>query len=65
MARAKNLLQKKGISVLPFPVEFKTDFINQKAFIFKPEDYFPSVEGLKKSSEAIKEFYSRIIYRFY
>ena len=65
MTRAKNLLQKKGISVLPYPVEFKTDFFNKKAFIFKPEDYFPSVEGLQKSSEAIKEIYGRIIYRFF
>ena len=62
MNRAKKIFEREGITVLPYPVDFK----GSKSFfsLFRnPLNLIPSSFHLHKSSSAIREIIGRIIYQ--
>tara|TARA_B100000212_G_scaffold341629_1_gene325361 strand:+ start:688 stop:1386 length:699 start_codon:yes stop_codon:yes gene_type:complete len=61
MKRAKKVFESEGISIQPFPVDFRS----QKNFLSSlrnPLKWMPSSSHLNKSSSAIREIIGRIIY---
>ena len=61
MKRAKKVFESEGISVQPYPVDFKS----KKSFfssLQNPLKWLPSSKHLNKSSGAIREIIGRIIY---
>ena len=61
MKRAKKVFENEGISVQPYPVDFKS----KKSFfssLRNPLKWMPSSSSLNKSSNAIREIIGRIIY---
>ena len=62
MTRAKFIFEKEGISVQPFPVDFKsTKSVN--SILFNPTNWLPSSNSLFNTSFVIRELIGRIIYR--
>ena len=62
MSRAKRVFEREGISVLPYPVDFKAN----KSFstlLRNPLMWIPRSSSLNKSTKAIREIIGRIIYR--
>ena len=61
MKRAKKVFESEGISVQPYPVDFKS---NKSFFssLRNPLKWMPSAYYLNKSSIAIREIIGRIIY---
>ena len=62
MKRAKKIFEREGITVLPYPVDFKSS----KSFfsLFRnPLNLIPSSFHFHKSSNAIREIIGRIIYQ--
>ena len=62
MKRAKKVFENQGVSVLPYPVDFRS----KKSFfssLLNPLSWIPSSSHLNKSSNAIREIIGRIIYR--
>ena len=62
MKRAKKVFENQGVSVLPYPVDFRS----KKSFfssLRNPLSWMPSSSHLNKSSNAIREIIGRIIYR--
>ena len=62
MKRAKKIFEREGITVLPYPVDFKSS----KSFfsLFRnPLNLIPSSFHLHKSSNAIREIIGRIVYQ--
>mgnify|MGYP002021436220 CR=1 FL=1 len=62
MNRAKKVFEREGISVLPYPVDFKSNK-NFYSSLSNPLMWIPSSSSLNKSSSAIREIIGRIIYR--
>ena len=62
MQRAKKIFEREGMTVLPYPVDFKS---NKSFFsLFRnPLNLIPSSFHLHKSSSAIREIIGRIVYR--
>ena len=61
MKRAKKVFESEGISVQPYPVDFKSN----KSFISSlrnPLRWMPSASSLYKSSSGIREIIGRFIY---
>ena len=61
MKRAKKVFESEGISVQPYPVDFKS----KRSFfssLRNPLKWMPSSYHLDKSSSAIREIIGRIIY---
>ena len=61
MKRAKKVFESEGISVQPYPVDFKSN----KSFISSlrnPLKWMPSSSSLNKSSRGIREIIGRFIY---
>ena len=61
MKRAKKVFESEGISVQPYPVDFKSN----KSFsssLRNPLRWMPSASSLNKSSNAFREIIGRIIY---
>ena len=61
MKRAKKVFESEGISVQPYPVDFKSN----KSFItslLNPLSWIPSSYSLNKSSNGIREIIGRFIY---
>ena len=61
MKRAKKVFESEGISVQPYPVDFKSN----KSFISSlrnPLKWMPSSSSLNKSSSGIREIIGRFIY---
>ena len=61
MKRAKKVFESEGISVQPYPVDFKSN----KSFISSlrnPLKWIPSSSSLDKSSRGIREIIGRFIY---
>ena len=61
MKRAKKIFESEGISVQPYPVDFKSN----KRFISSlrnPLSWMPSSSSLYKSSSGIREIIGRFIY---
>ena len=64
MNRAKRVFEKEGISVLPYPVDFRSN----KSFstsLKNPLMWIPNSSSLNRSTSAIREIIGRIIYRFW
>ena len=61
MKRAKKVFEGEGISVQPYPVDFKS---NKSFFasLRNPLSWMPSASSLNKSSKAIREIIGRFIY---
>ena len=62
MQRAKKVFEREGISVLPYPVDFKSN----KSFFSTLQDplkWVPSTHYFNKSSSAIREIIGRTVYR--
>ncbi len=62
MKRAKKVFEREGISVIPYPVDFKSN----KSFISSfsnPLIWVPSSNNLNRSSSAIREIIGRIVYK--
>ena len=61
MKRAKKVFESEGISVQPYPVDFKS---NKSFFssLLNPLKWMPSSNSLNKTSSAIREIIGRIIY---
>ncbi len=61
MKRAKKVFEREGISVQPYPVDFKS---NKSFFssLRNPISWIPSSSSLNKSSKAIREIIGRFIY---
>ena len=62
MKRAKKVFESEGISVQPYPVDFKSSrsFISS---LHDPLKWMPNSYSLNRSSSAIREIIGRIIYR--
>ena len=61
MKRAKKIFERKGINVLPYPVNFISSG-NLISSLRNPLKWMPSASGLSGSSTAIREIIGRIIY---
>ena len=61
MKRAKKVFESEGISVQPYPVDFKS---NKSFFssLRNPLNWIPSASSLNKSSRGIREIIGRFIY---
>ena len=62
MNRAKRVFEREGISVLPYPVDFRSN----KSFstsLRNPLMWIPNSSSLNRSTSAIREIIGRIIYR--
>ena len=62
MTRAKFVFEKEGISVQPFPVDFKSSKSVKSIFI-NPLNWLPSSKSLFNTSFVIRELIGRIVYR--
>ena len=62
MKRAKKVFESEGISVQPYPVDFKSNR-GFNSLLRDPLKCVPSSDYLAKSSNAIREIIGRIIYR--
>ena len=62
MKRAKKIFEREGVSVQPYPVDFKSNrsFISS---LRNPLKWMPNSYYLNQSSSAIREIIGRIIYR--
>ena len=61
MKRAKKVFQREGFYVQPYPVDFKN--YKFRNVIRNPMSWIPSADNLGKSSQALREFIGRIVYR--
>ena len=62
MKRAKKLFETEGIHVQPFPVDFKGQK-SLKLILNNPLSWFPSAEGLQRTSVAFREMIGQIVYK--
>ncbi len=62
MNRAKRVFEREGISVLPYPVDFKSNKIFSPS-LSNPLMWIPNSSSLGSSTSAIREIIGRIIYR--
>ena len=62
MKRAKRVFEREGISVLPYPVDFRSDKIFSPS-LRNPLMWIPNSSSLESSTTAIREIIGRIIYR--
>ena len=61
MKRAKKVFQREGFYVQPYPVDFKN--YKFRNVIRNPMSWIPSADNLSKSSQALREFIGRVVYR--
>ena len=62
MKRAKKVFEREGLSVLPYPVDFKSS-IDLNSSLKNPLLWAPNSVHLWRSSYSIRELIGRIIYR--
>ena len=62
MHRAQKVFEREGISVVPYPVDFKVDK-NYLSSLRNPLKWIPNSSNLDRSTKAIREIIGRIIYR--
>ncbi len=62
MKRAKRVFENEGISVQPYPVDFKVGKKSLFSSLRNPLKWLPSSAYLYQSSNAIREIIGRIIY---
>lgn len=64
MKRAKRVFEKESMTVIPYPVDFKSSkYFGQKKLL-NPYNIFPNASSLNSSTKAIREIIGRIIYNF-
>jgi uncharacterized SAM-binding protein YcdF (DUF218 family) len=63
MPRARKLFERQGLTVLPFAVDFQASGAWAGHPLRDPLNYVPSVDGLWRSSRALREAIGRTIYR--
>jgi uncharacterized SAM-binding protein YcdF (DUF218 family) len=63
MPRAQRLFERQGLTVLPFPVDFQASGAWAGHPLRDPLNYVPSVDGLWRSSRALREAIGRTVYR--
>ena len=64
MQRAKNIFERRGFKVTPFPVDFKSIQIDNFSLIKSPLTWIPSARSLHISSICIRELIARSYYSF-
>ena len=62
MNRAKRVFEREGVSVLPYPVDFRSNKIFSPS-LRNPLMWLPNSSSLNRSTIAIREIIGRIIYR--
>jgi len=62
MKRAKNVFEKEGFRVQPFPVDFKSNK-NLSLVFYNPLSWVPSSTSLHKTSFAIREIIGQNLYK--
>ena len=62
MKRAKNLIIKENIDVIPYPVDFRSEIIDVD-FLLNPLNWIPNSKHLSSSSSALRELIGRIAYK--
>ena len=60
MDRSKNLFEKQGFKVTPYPVDFKT-YIQKRTIM----SFLPKLEALNQTSLFIRENIGRLYYKFF
>lgn len=65
MQRAKHLFERQGITVHPFPVDFKSKSGLLNNILRNPYNWFPNSRSLASSSKALREIIGRVIYNFF
>ena len=63
MRRAQRLLERQGLQVMPFPVDFQARGAWAGPLWRDPTQLLPSAGALDKSSRALRELLGRLIYR--
>lgn len=63
MPRAQRLFQRRGLSVLPFPVDFQATGTWAGNPWRNPLNFVPTAKGMQSSSRAIREVIGRTLYR--
>jgi len=64
MKRAKNLIIKENIDVIPYPVDFRTEIIDAD-FLLNPLNWIPNSKYLSSSSSALRELIGRMAYEIF
>ncbi len=64
MKRAKNLIIKENIDVIPYPVDFRSEIIDVD-FLLNPLNWIPNSKYLSSSSSALRELIGRIAYEIF
>jgi uncharacterized SAM-binding protein YcdF (DUF218 family) len=60
MPRSKNLFERQGFEIIPFPVDSKVSFESTTVL-----DYLPEADSFKKSETGIRELIGRLFYRLF
>ena len=63
MQRAKKVFEREGLSIIPYPVDFKRVGAWAGESWKNPIKWMPSANSLVKSSNALREILGRIVYR--
>ncbi len=63
MKRAKKVFERKGLSVIPYPVDFRAQKNLFSNSLNSPLQWMPKAENLSLSSIALRELLGRVIYR--
>jgi uncharacterized SAM-binding protein YcdF (DUF218 family) len=58
MPRARRLFERAGMSVIPFPVDFKVS----AARVISVLDFLPAAGALTQTEIAMREWYGRLYY---
>ncbi len=62
MRRAQRLFERQGLTVVPFPVDFKASGIWAGQVWRDPTMWLPSAGALDNSSNALRELLGRLVY---
>ena len=63
LPRAVRLFERKGLRVIPFPVDFQATGAWAGSPLADPLNWLPSADGLASSSRALREAIGRTLYR--
>ena len=63
MKRAQRLFERRGLRVIPYPVDFQASGAWAGNPLADPLQYVPSADGLERSSRALREAIGRTLYR--
>jgi uncharacterized SAM-binding protein YcdF (DUF218 family) len=63
LPRAQRLFERQGLQVLPYPVDFQASGAWAGHPASDPLNWIPSADGLKRSSNALREALGRTLYR--